>query len=549
MKRKYLFICILLGAGLFAFLGFGTDKHKFKISKNLNIFANLIRDLDMLYVDTLNLDVFMEKGIKSMLKTLDPYTEYYPEHEVEQFKIMTTGEYAGIGAIIGKKKDAVIIRQPYSNSPAANAGLLPGDTIAAINSLSTYGLSIEEVHRMLKGEPGKYIELKIKRYGHPLPINKKLKRENIQIPNIPYYGIKDSIGYIYLNSFTEKAAKDVKNAVIALKKQNAKAIVLDLRGNGGGLLEQAIDIANLFLPPKSKIVSMKGKEKSSIKDYYTTAEPIMPHIPIAIIIDRVTASASEIVAGSLQDYDRAIIIGERSFGKGLVQAIRNLPYSTQLKLTTAKYYIPSGRCIQAIDYRHRNPDGSIGKIPDSLMKPFKTRLGRTVYDGGGILPDIEIPIKDFPKICKELLIKDKIFDFVGLYAHHHKNIAPVAEFEITDAIYDEFKSYLKNENFNYETQSQLAIKELIKSAKAEKYYDKHGKEIQELADLFNHSLESDMDLFKKEIQELLAYEFILIYYNNEGIVEYKSLHDNEICKARDILSNYSAYSKILSPEK
>lgn len=547
MKRKYLFICILFGTGLFAFLGFGTDKHKFDITKNLNIFANLIKELDMLYVDTLNPDAFMEKGIKYMLNTLDPYTEYYPEHEVEQIKIMTTGAYAGIGAVIGKKGDAIIIRQPWSNSPAYKAGLLPGDTIISINSQSLRGVSVEEASRMLKGEPGKYINMEIKRYGHSQIVNKKIRRENIQIPSIPYYGIKDSIGYIYLNNFTDKAAKDVKNAVLALKEQNAKAIILDLRGNGGGLLEQAINIVNLFLPQRSKVVTMRGKEKSRKNDYYTPTKPVMPDIPLAVIIDRATASASEIVAGSLQDYDRAVIIGERSFGKGLVQTVRNLPYSTQLKLTTARYYIPSGRCIQAIDYNHRNPDGSVGKIPDSLMKAFKTKAGRTVYDGGGIFPDMEIPLKDFPKICKELLIKDKIFDFVGLYAHHHKNIAPVAEFEITDAIYDEFKSYLKHENFSYETQSQAAIKELIKSAKTEKYYDKHEKEIRELADLFYHSLESDMDLFKKEIQELLAYEFIIRYYNNEGLVEYKSLYDNEVCQARTVLRNRSVYEKILKP--
>ncbi|MEG2790161.1 MAG: S41 family peptidase [Odoribacter sp.] len=544
--KKILFVAIILIAIVCGLTALKTDDKSFEISKHLNIYATLFRDVNMFYVDEINPGDLITNSMKAMLKSLDPYTVYYPESEMEDVKLMTTGEYAGIGSVISKKGELVVIREPYKNSPANKAGLLPGDVILSIDGNSVKGKNTEDVSAMLKGQPGKEIIIKVQREFESKPLEKRAIREKIQIPSIPYYGmVNDSIGYIYLTSFTDKSASDVRAAIIALKNKGANSMILDLRGNSGGLLDQAVEIVNFFVPKNSKLVNTKGKVKQWDKEYVAENNPIVPNMPLAVLIDRGSASASEIVSGALQDLDRAVLIGERSFGKGLVQTVRDLAYNTKLKVTTAKYYIPSGRCIQALDYSHRNPDGSVGKVPDSLITEYKTKSGRKVYDGGGITPDLKIEPEEFARITQELVLQDITFDFVNNYALRHPVIAPINNFKISDEIYQEFKEYLKNKKFSYETESQQLLEKLIETAKEEKYYDESKIEIEKLQKDFAHSIDRDMDLFKNEITSFLAEQFIQRYYFIEGIIEYKVKHDKEIDKAIEILVNKNEYKKIL----
>lgn len=547
MKTKRILLAtaavIVLTCGLTALR---NDDKSFEISKHLNIYATLFRDVNMFYVDEVNPGDMVTNSIKAMLKSLDPYTVYYPESEMEDVKLMTTGEYAGIGSVISKKGDNVIIREPYKNSPAAKAGLLPGDIILSIDGNSTKGKNTEDVSTMLKGQPGKEITIKVSREYEAKPLEKKAIREKIQIPSVPYYGLaNDSTGYIYLTSFTDKSAADVRSAIINLKNKGVKSLILDLRGNSGGLLDQAVEIVNYFVPKNSKVVSTKGKVKQWDKEYTANNNPIAPDMPLAVLIDRGSASAAEIVSGALQDLDRAVLIGERSFGKGLVQTVRDLAYNTKLKVTTAKYYIPSGRCIQALDYSHRNPDGSVGKVPDSLITEYSTQNGRKVYDGGGISPDIKIEPEEFARITQELVLQDITFDFVNNYALRHPQISPIKDFRLSDGIYNEFQQYLKEKNFSYETESQQMLDKLIATAKAEKYYEGSKEEIEKLQKDFNHSVDRDMNLFKEEIVSFLTEQFIQRYYYLEGVIEYKMNQDKEVKKAVEILANREAYQKIL----
>ena len=534
-------IVIICGANVLR-----DDDKNFEISKHMNIFATLFREVNMFYVDEINPGDIMTTGIQAMLKSLDPYTVYYPESEMEDVKLMTTGEYAGIGSIISKKGDEVIIREPYKNSPADLAGLLPGDVILSIDGHSTKGKDVESVSEMLKGQPGKEITLKIQRKYEDKPLEKRAIRKNVQLPSVPYYGlVNDSTGYIYLSSFTAKAAEEVRKAITELKSRGVRSLILDLRGNSGGLLDQAVEIVNYFVPKGSKIVNTKGKVKQWGKEHNADKNPIAPDMPLAVLIDRASASASEIVSGALQDLDRAVLIGERSFGKGLVQTVRDLAYNTKLKVTTAKYYIPSGRCIQALDYSHRNADGSVGKVPDSLITEYSTKNGRKVYDGGGISPDITIEAEEIAKITQEIVIQDITFDFVNNYALRHPEVAPIKDFKLSDDVYNEFKQYLKEKKFSYETESQQMLEKLIKTAKAEKYFDNTKEEIEKLQKEFAHSIDRDMNLFQNEIKSFLTEQFIQRYYYLEGVIEYKMKHDKEIDKAVEILANKDEYQKIL----
>ena len=545
-KRNFLFTLVAITILAFSVTALKSDDKSFEISKQLNIFATLFREVNMFYVDEVNPGDLVSTGIKSMLRSLDPYTVYYPESEMEDVKLMTTGEYAGIGSIISKKGDKVIIREPYKNSPAAKAGLLPGDVILSIDGNSVKNKNTEDVSTMLKGQPGKEITIKIQREFEAKPIEKKIIREKIQIPSVPYYGmVNDTTGYVYLTSFTDKSASDVRDAIITLKNKGAKAMILDLRGNTGGLLDQAVEVVNFFVPRGSKVVSTKGKVKQSDKEYTATKNPIVPDMPLAVLIDRGSASASEIVSGALQDLDRAVLIGERSFGKGLVQSVRDLAYNTKLKVTTGKYYIPSGRCIQALDYSHRNPDGSVGKVPDSLITEYTTKAGRKVYDGGGINPDIQIDPEKFARITEELVIQDLTFDFINSYALKHPEIGSIRDFKITDDIYNQFKQYLKEKEFSYETETQQLLDKLIKAAKTEKYYDGSQEQIAQLQKDFTHSIDRDMDVFKDEIITFLTEQFIQRYYFMEGVIEYKATHDKEVIKATEILANQDEYKKLL----
>ena len=545
--RKFLIVTfglILLSLGI---ISLKSDDRNFEISKQLNIYATLFRDVNMFYVDETNPGDLVTESINSMLKSLDPYTVYYPESQMEDVKLMTTGEYAGIGSIISQKGENVIIREPYKNSPADKAGLLPGDIILAIDGNSIKGKTTADVSEILKGQPGKEIVIKIRREGDAKPLEKKAIREKIQLPSVPYYGMTDhKIGYIYLNSFTDKAAADVRKAIIELKNQGAESLIFDLRGNSGGLLDQAVEICNFFLPKDSKIVDTRGKVKQWDKEYIATKNPIVPDMPLVVLIDRGSASAAEIVSGALQDYDRAVLVGERSFGKGLVQTVRDLAYNTNVKITTAKYYIPSGRCIQALDYSHRNPDGSVGKVPDSLITEYATKAGRKVYDGGGITPDVKIEPKEFARITQELVLRDICFDFVNSYAIKNPAIAPIQNFVITDDIYNQFINYLKEKNFSYETESQQILEKLIKTAKAEKFYDMAKSQLDSLQQDFTHSIDRDMQIFKDEITSFLAEQFMQRYYYMEGVIEYKVSRDPEVKKAIEILTDSENYKKILS---
>ena len=552
MRKNTRVIIFISGVLLLAFgmLGLKEDDKRFQISKGLDIFATLFRDVNLFYVDDVQPEKMVQDGIDAMLKKLDPYTVYYPETKLDEFKMMTTGEYAGIGSVIGMKDDYVVIREPYKGSPSYKAGLLPGDLILAVDGENMKGKNVEYVSSRLKGQPGKEVVLKLQRVGEEKPLEKRVLREVVQVPSVPYYGmLNNEIGYIYFTGFTDKAADDVRSAIMDLKNRGAQSLVLDLRGNGGGLLDQAVEIANFFLPKGSLIVSTKGKMKQWDKEYTAKNNPIVPDMPLVVLIDRGSASASEIVSGALQDLDRAVLIGERSYGKGLVQTVRDLAYNTKLKVTTAKYYIPSGRCIQALDYSHRNPDGSVGKVPDSLISEFKTQSGRKVYDGGGISPDIKITPEDYARITQELVLQDLTFDFINSYALRHPNIAPINEFKITDEIYNEFKTYLKEKKFSYETESQQILNKLIEAAKAEKYYDTAKEQIAALENDFTHSIDRDMDLFKDEITSFLTEQFIQRYYYLQGVIEYKVQHDQEVAKAVEVLNDKEVYRNTLKPVK
>ncbi|MDR0766356.1 MAG: S41 family peptidase [Odoribacteraceae bacterium] len=548
MKKITRACAIMLGAALLVIVTLSLDKDnkRFEISKGLDIFATLFREVNLLYVDEVQPEKMVQDGIDAMLKNLDPYTVFYPESRMDEFNMMMTGEYAGIGSIIRKKGDHVIIWEPYKDSPAHKAGLLPGDKILAIDGQEMKGKSVEEVSALLKGQPNKELLLKLERVGGTKPVEKRLVREIVQLPAIPYHGmIGTKTGYIYFTSFTDKAAENLRRVILDLKNRGAESLVLDLRGNGGGLLDQSVEIANFFIPRGLPVVSTRGKVKQWDKEYQTRNNPIVPDMKLAVLIDRASASASEILAGALQDYDRAVIIGERSFGKGLVQTTRDLTYNTKLKVTTAKYHVPSGRCIQALDYSHRNPDGSVGAIPDSLVKPFHTKAGRVVYDGGGISPDVKVEPENYTKLTRELVAKDLVFDFVNEYAVTRPTVPPPASFEVTDEMYNAFKTFLNTREFEYETASQLLLGRLEEAVLAEKYHEQVAGQLEKLKADLGHSIDRDLALFREEIASVLADQFMERYYMQAGVIEYLTRHDRDILKALEILSDEAAYRAIL----
>lgn len=543
-KRNTIIAVVSMGLLIFS-VAYAKKENSVALSKNLRIFSSLIRELDKLYVDTIDISKLIHTGTKTLLESLDPYTIYYPENEQTALNLMTSGTYAGMGATIAAKNGRTIIKQPYTGSPSQKVGLLPGDTIIRIDDKDVYDKDVKFISKLLQGEKGDSLSITVKRATQKSPLTFDLIRDVIKLPCIPYFGkLSDKVGYLCLSTFTTKeVAREVLNAVTELEKQGAESLILDLRNNGGGLLDQAVEMLGMFLPKNSHIVTIKGKTIE--KDFYTDTDPIFPEMKIVVLINRATASAAEIVAGTLQDYDRAIIVGERSFGKGLVQNIYNLPYNGKLKLTTAKYYIPSGRCIQAIDYSHRNEDGSVGNIPDSLITAFKTKKGRTVYDGGGILPDSILKQKEWAGIVKDIIEKDEIFDYVSLYALKHKTFSAIQDFKMNKDLYEGFRSFLNEKNFSYKTASQKIIDELVVSSKDERLYDNNKELLLRLEQNFSHSLDRDMKSFKSDIEELLAYGFIIRYYNNEGAIQYRTLIGEQIKIAREIISDTDKYNSIL----
>lgn len=535
-------IALLLGASAF------TDSY-FEVSKNLDIFATLFREVNTYYVDDTKPGDLMKKAIDSMLDNLDPYTNYIPESELEDYRYMMTGQYGGIGAIIRKKGDYVAVAEPYEGFPAQKSGLQAGDLILEIDGKSTKGKNTDDVSKILKGSPNTAVKLLIEREGESKPLEKTITREEIKIKNVPYSGwVAPGIGYIQLNQFTEDASRNVKEAYENLKKENpnAQGLILDLRGNPGGLLNEAVNLSNLFVDKGTEVVSTKGKVQEWQKSYKALNPAIDLNIPLVVLVNRGSASASEIVSGALQDLDRAVVIGQRTFGKGLVQTTRDLTYNAKLKVTTAKYYIPSGRCIQALDYTNRNEDGSVGKVPDSLITAFKTRNGRKVYDGGGVNPDVHIKAKSISKIAQSLENKGYIFDYATLYRRTHASIVPAQEFRLSQAEYQAFVQWLSDKTYDYTTDTEKELEELKKIAKDEQYLSRIEKELETLKGELAHNKQEDLEAFKGEVSKLLEDEIVTRYYYQKGRIQHSLSVDQEIAKALEILKDKDKQQAILT---
>lgn len=543
-RKRVLVSLVIILSCCFGFLAF-NDKD-FEIAKNLDIFVTLFREVDLYYVDEKSPENLINSSISGMLESLDPYTTFIPESEMEDFKFMTTGQYGGVGALIRKGGEYTIISEPYEGFPAQKAGLNAGDTLLSVDGISTKGKPISEVSEMLKGDPNTELKVKIKGIRDSIAFEKTFIREKITIKNVPYYGLVDEkIGYIRLSSFTKNAGKEVKKAFIDLKEQGAQGVVLDLRSNPGGLLNESVEVANIWINKNQEIVSTRGKAKQWDNLYKTQNAPVDTSIPLAVLVNRGSASASEIVAGSLQDLDRAVIVGQRTFGKGLVQTTRPLSYKTHLKITTAKYYIPSGRCIQALDYTHRNEDGSVGYVPDSLISEFKTKNGRIVRDGGGIRPDTDIEIKQPANITFSLFANNFIFDFATLYTAEHLSISDPDEFEITDEIYTDFVEYLKDKEYDYNTQSNDKLDELINISKQEGYYRISKTEIEALREKLSADKDKDLHAFKDEIIDLLRDEIVSRYFYQKGRIISGLRNDPQLDKAIELLKEPATVSSIL----
>ncbi len=538
-------LTLLLVAGTSTGFLITQETRDFRIAKNLDIFFSLFRELNTFYVEEIDPDKLIKSGLDNMLKTLDPYTVYYPESESDDFTFLTTGKYGGIGSLVRSNGDFTIISEVYKDFPADKAGIKAGDLLKKVDGVSLKGLSTDKVSDRLKGKPGTDIIITIERNG--TDIDYQLKREKISMPPVPYYGMLDSkTGYIRFTGFTQNCIADVKNAVIRLKEDNVRQIILDLRGNPGGLLTEAVEIVNLFVAPGNEVVSTKGKVKQFDEDFKTTKEAVDDKIPLAVIINRGSASASEIVAGAIQDLDRGVIVGQRSYGKGLVQVTRPLSYNTQLKVTTAKYYIPSGRCIQARNFSNPNEDGSVGMIPDSLISEFKTKHGRTVKDGGGISPDIEIIPEPLSQIAAELYLRNYVFDFATDYYWKHQNIKSIDQFSFSDKDYSDFKAFLVKRNFSYRTVTEESFNELITIAKKEKYYDIHKDLFTALEKDLTHDLDKDLTLFRSEITELIEDEILSRFFYESGAISWTIKKDEQVLKALEILNNQVQYNSILN---
>ncbi len=532
------------GLGLMSFSDPG--ERYFEIVKNLDIFATLFREVNTYYVDEINPNRLMKTGIDAMLRSLDPYTDYIPEDEIEDYRTMTTGQYGGIGAAVSPRNGKTYVVLPNENSPAAKAGLRVSDEILKIDDIDVKNKSYHDVNKLLRGQANTSVKLTVKRFGQDKPMDIAVVRENIKIENVPYYGmVSGEVGYIHLSDFTTGASREVKNALTELKAKGAKKLILDLRDNPGGLLSEAVNISNLFVAKDAEIVSTKGKVTDWNKVYTALNPPADTDIPVAVLTSSRSASAAEIVAGVIQDYDRGVLIGQKTYGKGLVQATRPLSYNSQLKITTAKYYIPSGRCIQAIDYSHRNEDGSVGKIPDSLQVAFKTRNGRMVYDGGGITPDVPVEHPTFPAIAQSLDSKGLLFEYANKYANEHQSIKPAKDFQLSDEEYQAFVNWLGNKEYDYTTQVEKSVEDLITYAKKEKYYEDIQEQIKSLKTKMYHNKDSDLQKFKPEIKEMLEQEIVSRYYLQKGFVEASFDDDVDIRAAVDVLNNNGRYGQLL----
>ena len=545
-------LMVLLAAPAFAQI---DRDHDFKTAKNMDIFNSIYKNLDLMYVDTLDAQEVVGNGIKAMLGSLDPYTTYYPEEKVNELKNMLTGRYAGVGAVVryNFQLQRVCISEPYENMPAAEVGLKKGDIILSIDDEDMTNKDVAYVSDHLRGDPGTSFIIKVKRPSTGKTLKMKITRRTIQMPFLPYYGmLEGGYGYINFNSFTDNCAKDVRRAFIDLKKQGAKGLVFDLRNNGGGSVSEAVSIINMFLPKGKTVLKMQGKLQRSNKEYKTSVEPVDSVMPMVVLVNGNSASASEIMSGSLQDYDRAIILGTRTYGKGLVQTTMDLPYNGQMKLTTAKYYIPSGRCVQAFNYKHAK-GGYVEHVPDSLTKVFYTANGREVRDGGGVKPDVEVKPDSLPNIAFYLAgardSNEVMLNYEVDYIAKHPTIAPAKDFALTDADYDEFKARVLKADFKYDRETEKYLKDLEKLAKFEGYYDDAKPEFEALKKKLSHNVAKDLDYNKEYIKQLLENEIVAAYYFQAGAIQNSLRYDKQIKEAVKLLNSPEEYKKILLPAK
>lgn len=549
-RNGVLLAAVLVAVAFFSFKS-GDDRN-FQIAKNLDTFNSIVKELDMFYVDTLDPNKTVREGIDYMLSSLDPYTEYYPEDDQAELQQMLNGSFGGIGSLItyNQKLKRSMIAEPFEGTPAAKVGLKAGDILMEIDGKDLAGKNNQEVSQMLRGAVGTSFKLKVERpdeKGGTRPLEFDIVRQTIQTPMIPYDTIfNKNVGYINLSTFSGTPSKDFKKTFLKLKKEGITSLVIDLRGNGGGRLEEAVEIANFFLPRGKVIVTTKGKTKQASNTYKTLREPLDLDIPITVLVNGATASASEILSGAFQDFDRAVIVGSRTFGKGLVQTTRPLPYGGVMKLTTSKYYIPSGRCVQAIDYKHRNEDGSVGTIPDSLTTVFHTAAGREVRDGGGVMPDIEVKQEKLPNILFYLVRDNLIFDYATQYCLKHPSIPSPQEFKVTDADYNDFKAMVKKADFKYDQQSEKIMKTLKEAAKFEGYLDEASEEIKALEKKLTHNLDRDLDYFSKDIRSMIADEIIKRYYYTRGGIIQQLKDDDGLQAALKILADPVKYKETLS---
>ena len=547
-KIKKSHLSFLLGIIIVTVFWAFKDGDDFKIAKSLDIFYSLFRDVNTYYVDDIDPEKMVEDGISSMLKKLDPYTVYIPERDMDDFTLMTTGKYGGIGALIRNSGEYPIIAEPYKDFPAYKGGLKAGDKILEIDGKSTKDFEISKVSEHLKGIPKTKLKLLIERPYTNQTFEKEIVREEIKINSVPYYGlVSEGVGYIRVNKFTPNVASQVKDALRSLKADyQITSLILDLRGNLGGLLVEAPKMCNIFIEKGEEIVSTKGKLDKWNQTLKTSASAYDTEIPIVVLVSRATASASEIVAGALQDLDRAVILGSRTFGKGLVQTTLPLNYNSQVKITTAKYYIPSGRCVQALDYTNRNEDGSVGHVPDSLISEFKTRNGRKVYDGGGITPDVTMKNDKVSNIAISLITQSVIFDYATKFAYENETIADIDKFDINDEIYDNFVEFALEDTFKYESRSAHELKEFEKVLKQEKYYDLAQEEFEKLKVKLKSNKKTDLHNFKSEIKQFLLDEIAGRYYYQTGKIKAQLKDDKQLFRAIEILNNQDEYKSILS---
>ena len=552
MRRKILlFVPLTLVLALLISAAVPSSDRYFEILKNLDIFATLFKEVNSHYVDEINPTTLMKSGIDDMLETLDPYTNYIVADDIETYRIMTTGEYSGIGAVVERMDGISTVVMPYEGFAAHEAGLRAGDEIHAINGILLEGKTQEEVRYLMKGQSNSEITLSIKRYGLDELFEVKVKREKIAVDSVPYAGmVTEDIGYVRLTSFTQNVGRSIGIKVLELLEQGATGIILDLRGNPGGLLHEAVNVSNVFIDKGRKIVTQKGKVRANDWTYKTLNDPVDSELPVVVLTDNGSASASEIVSGVMQDYDRGILIGRKTFGKGLVQIERPLSYDAVVKITTAKYYTPTGRCIQAIDYSNRNADGSVGKIPDSLKNEFFTQNGRKVFDGGGIDPDIEVPSMEYAPVSRALVNNNLIFRYATeyYYSNEDKNPSSPKEVNLGEAEYQDFVSWLSDKEFNYETRLEKKTEELINVSKTEKKYQLLKEYIDELVAASRHNLDDDLETFKEEILMLLEQEIAGRYFFEKGLIESTFDKDLDVQTAIEVLNDPNRYASILNPD-